>query len=987
MKALRLWLTWGIIPFFGAGIATGFGKEPASGGKPKPAFTEEVLVDYGQADDEVAVNGKVVRSVVKDPAGSGRTVLRVVYPAYVKGETEWPALKIAGKALAKRNWSGRDAVLLRVFNPTDDVVNIGFFVRAGKKRFGPHADLQPSVWNTLVWPLADLARAISLEDIAEVHVFMTRPRRKTTIYLSTLSLVRERNRADDPFVSPFALAEFEIEAELSRWQANAVKVSLDRAWHTQGSSSVRVVYPKYVPGQPRWPAFQARYYNGALPLRDWRGFDTLALEVKNAAPAEAPLSLYLRDQDGKEARKHIPVPAKGIRQVEIALDSLGIDLSRVVQIDFYMSTPEREFPLAFDHLRLVGNPLQPVDETLARFRTSIEAAAGLQPYLSTKHLQAMKQTRMVVEALREGAKTGLTFGSVQMLNGGLRAAEKQMAQYSRDVQIARLAAATAARVPKACFAVGTADSMTKVPIRDQPLAGVTANLPVHLEMARREWESFQVVVTGAQKPLQRVRVEPGSFQEGKSGYRLPDGAVTACVVGHVKTRKPPYPVPYVGWWPDPILDFQRQCVVSEGEAVSFWVRIHTPATAKAGTYAGRVTVRAEAAPPVEIPVTLRIFDFTLPKMSFLPTACSFYDSIKKMWDPDMSEAEYERRLTECADFLASYKIDLDHIYRRPTPNPADLRLPLRQWKMLRDQGRLRAFMIFHVATPRNVTDPKDPAVDKTIDRCLRGLEYWVPRLRREGLLRYAYLYGYDEVPAANFPVMAKVFGSIKKAYPDIPLMTTAYDHSYGMDTGLVGKVDRWVPLTPRFIPEKVAEARARGMDVWWYICIGPKHPYCNWLIEYPAIEARLLMGAMTAKYRPGGFLYYALTRWPVNKAPITSGPYTDWDPRSYKTNNGDGSLFCAGPEGLLATIRAENFRDGMEDNDYVVLLRRLIQQAEARPRRGWALRRALAKARKAEVVPTDLVGDLKTYSRNPEVLRAWRHRVGVAIETLSDKLE
>ena len=162
--------------------------------------------------------------------------------------------------------------------------------------------------------------------------------------------------------------------------------------------------------------------------------------------------------------------------------------------------------------------------------------------------------------------------------------------------------------------------------------------------------------------------------------------------------------------------------------------------------------------------------------------------------------------------------------------------------------------------------------------------------------------------------------------------------------------------------------------------------YCNWLIEYPAIEARLLMGAMTAKYRPNGFLYYALTRWPVNKAPLTQGPYTDWDPMSYRNNNGDGSLFCAGPDGLLATVRAENFRDGMEDHDYFVLLRQLIDRAAASPRKSWTLRRALRRATGAAEVPAAVVVSLQEFNRDPAALRAMRRQVAEAIEELQAAL-
>jgi Glycoside hydrolase 123, catalytic domain len=100
-------------------------------------------------------------------------------------------------------------------------------------------------------------------------------------------------------------------------------------------------------------------------------------------------------------------------------------------------------------------------------------------------------------------------------------------------------------------------------------------------------------------------------------------------------------------------------------------------------------------------------------------------------------------------------------------------------------------------------------------------------------------------------------------------------------------------------------------------------------IEYPAIDGRLLMGAMTAKERPDGFLYYQISIWNSRK-PITSGPFTDWEPRSWTTYHGDGSWTCVGPEGRpVPTIRLENFRDGLEDYAYAVILEEIIHRREA----------------------------------------------------------
>jgi hypothetical protein len=195
-------------------------------------------------------------------------------------------------------------------------------------------------------------------------------------------------------------------------------------------------------------------------------------------------------------------------------------------------------------------------------------------------------------------------------------------------------------------------------------------------------------------------------------------------------------------------------------------------------------------------------------------------------------------------------------------------------------------------------------------------------------------------------------------------------------------MDAWCPLTPSFDPKQVSLARAQGKKVWWYICCGPQHPFANWFIEYPGIEARLLMGAMTAKYNPDGFLYYSMTFWNANE-PITSGPFTKWNPVSWTTFDGDGSMICCGPGGSpVPTIRLENYRDGMEDFAYAKILESIIVKYQAK---GDLLSKKenkwLEEAQAALTVPEKLVKDMATYSRDSGVLYTWRDRMADMIDS------
>jgi hypothetical protein len=54
-------------------------------------------------------------------------------------------------------------------------------------------------------------------------------------------------------------------------------------------------------------------------------------------------------------------------------------------------------------------------------------------------------------------------------------------------------------------------------------------------------------------------------------------------------------------------------------------------------------------------------------------------------------------------------------------------------------------------------------------------------------------------------------------------------------------------------------------------------------------------------------------------------PNIPWDSRTYYYYNGEGQLVYPGPEGATySSIRLENFRDSMEDYEYLYLLNELL---------------------------------------------------------------
>ena len=320
---------------------------------------------------------------------------------------------------------------------------------------------------------------------------------------------------------------------------------------------------------------------------------------------------------------------------------------------------------------------------------------------------------------------------------------------------------------------------------------------------------------------------------------------------------------------------------------------------------------------------------------------------------------------EWVSFLADYLIPYDSLYHGSDMNR------LRAIKQLKEENRLGWFNLGYWSYPAS-TNADEMA--KWRERTIPRLKNFYEGAKAIGAQDYAYVYGCDEVAKDYFPAIRAAVRELKEALPGVPVSTTAYDHEFGVDTPL-DVMDWFTPLTPKFDPEKAAASRKAGHQVWWYICCGPHTPFANMFIECPAIEGRLLMGAQSVRQRPDGFLYYQISIW-NSKRCIESGPFTDWDPRSWTKFHGDGSWTCVGPDGTpLPTVRLENFRDGLEDFAYAKLLEAKLAKHAAADN-DWAKR-----AKELLAVPREVMDTMENYTGDPAAVYRWRDAMADLLES------
>lgn len=747
------------------------------------------------------------------------------------------------------------------------------------------------------------------------------------------------------------LCDFETEEDVRRYAVASLAgryMGVTNAFATSGSHSLLFAFEPWLKGDWKYGAYESIRVPVPASLSDWRAFDRLSFDLVSEKEGGDTCLVYVDDKNGNsEIVNHFSLPGRTVTRHVVPIDPRTrrkVQFAKVDSIAVTVRMP-RGCWLHVDNFRLYrpGEELPPLD-------------VGEQGRETVRYMG-----RLMSEA-QERAREAET-----------RAAHLESLFKFR-------AACTRARTSRNGMAIGKASSMTMV--RPRAVFAAEPADRFELSLARNESESVQVLVAPTAGDLRNVRVSVSDLVCGAATFPAAD--IRCAPIGYVNAKTPGYradgKVPEPGWYPDTILAFLKGVDVKGTDVQGFWVRVTCPERRAAGRYVGKLTVAADNAKPVEIPFAVRVRNFAVGRVSPLHLELSFRP--KAELDEDrLAEATltanpkwpgnlWKRHEDEWTDFLADYYISPVDLYMEKGDE-----LNLRQLRRLKAQGRLGDVCLGY-------WNPIWADGEDIVRRFERGIVEPIREryelAKREGLLCNPFVYGADEYPSKEATIrrMKKSLELLRAAVPGVRVTTTGFirgtnrmfdPHGFGLGVPEMDGVDMFIPTIGAYSVAMVEhgtnwveKARKAGKKVGWYICNNPDHPFAQMFLEVPPIESRLLMGAMAEKCRTDGFLIWSIAAWNCDHC-ITSGPFTDWNPRTFLTDNSDAQWVCPGPDGTpLATIRLENFRDGLEDLWYVRLYEKKF-------------------GRRPEV-PEALVSDLRNYSRDPVTLQAWRDGLAEALE-------
>jgi hypothetical protein len=267
----------------------------------------------------------------------------------------------------------------------------------------------------------------------------------------------------------------------------------------------------------------------------------------------------------------------------------------------------------------------------------------------------------------------------------------------------------------------------------------------------------------------------------------------------------------------------------------------------------------------------------------------------------------------------------------------------------------------------------------------------------------AYVYWFDEPAPRDYAFVASGMQRLKRYAPGLRRMLTEQPG----DNELSGQVDIWCPVSHHYDHVEAEKRRAHGERFWWYVCTGPKAPYCTLFIDHPATELRVWHW-QTWQRNIVGTLVWRANYW-TSSAAFPDQPQDPYaDPMGYVSGystprgvrrywgNGDGRFIYpplaatvpgrSGNEPVIAppvsSIRWEMIREGVEDYEYLYLLRELIQENRDR-----LTAEAITEFESLLEVPASITTDMTHFTTDPAPIYKHREEIAQAIEQLLQRAQ
>ncbi len=518
--------------------------------------------------------------------------------------------------------------------------------------------------------------------------------------------------------------------------------------------------------------------------------------------------------------------------------------------------------------------------------------------------------------------------------------------------------------------------------------------------AANEHVPFHVVITTPVPQGYEPEAPGGFFIEGTAltstdGETIGEDQIDFYLEHYIHLYAKSGPIGETGYWPDALAPIQEPFSMEAEYSVvrnrPIWVDLQIPTDTPAGTYTGTITVTQDGETVERLGLEVEVYDFSLPERTHMITYINTSRGRLADFYNMSSSSDRIRELTQTYyDELYANRMEPwfnDPLEPEVSVSGGNVEVAFDEERYDFYMNELNSNRVLLEAFPGALEAAVDgeefsPAFNEMVRSYLSQLEAffeehgWEDRLVINSPI--------DEPNTAEEYERTRRWGQlIHEATDDVPFLATetpvADDPAWGT---LRDDVDNFSvhgnSLNSPEVKEAISEEQAGGGEITWYISCDQGYPQPNYFIDAPAMDP-VMVPWITARYGMDGILYWATTHWAdtpnpwrdagsFNSGYFCSGGYV---------LNGEGYLFYPGDyteeftgqpdvDGPVTSIRFELLREGIEDYEYL-----------------WMLRNHGAEEFAREQIQ-NLVVDVSAFSRNVEELYQTRRAMAERLEQLTE---
>ena len=764
------------------------------------------------------------------------------------------------------------------------------------------------------------------------------------------------------------LCDFEQQDWQDKLTASAITIERSTEQASRGAASLKVTFPGF---GPQVDPNRLLHLNLApMGAADWQGWDALTFDVYNPAPVALRVSARLigRRKGGRKAVFAKPGFTAPPGWCRFALSTRGPhggqwyqvdaeDVDRTAFVTFWIGIRGRdpdEAVLYLDNIRLVNSLPGRMDRLSADLRRLEAAGPGergpegdrnagelrrligatdalLEKVRAAGQADEIEQVVPEVDALERDAaalvdataRSALRSAAAMIAlptpardpgastrlgtwEGGtwerfgappeppeaqaLRAIEHLHGILTADLARARLNAAIARHFGEQDFAIGIPPWPQAFGHRPQDYDGPLGT-QVHLSAARHEHEPFQLVILPTKWSLSGVRVRASDL----SG----PGTIDA---GHIEIAP-------MGWqwfgaeerWRATMLRPDVDVFDVEADAQQpVWINVYVPRRTPPGHYRGTITISAESMRPQDVSLALTVRPFTLPR----------YPAMKSAGAAGLKGAHADAYVR----FLIAHRWNCHRLYMHGPQSYASYTYEnFRKWHdwggtffnlYWANQGRCGI-----VTGPDGRTHTSEEGMGNifgVLDPLINDIKAHDP-----DFLKACVVYGFDEPSPAQMPALEEMFGALKERYgPDLRTYFATHIPMWD-DYGIAKNVDIWAVQPTDLTAEARDRLHAAGRQILAYNIRGSLLDPVGDRVQFWSYFKDGFDGVLHYNPHKGG------------EGTPMAGP---WAPTLFPaTRRTDGGIQRVLPGGamMMSTIAFEYWREGLEDVDYLHMLRDL----------------------------------------------------------------